>query len=73
MRKHIKALSRFSGLDETGASEVLGLLCEDCMSQTNMKISQKDHPSCKGLSNGLVDVMAVAETLDAEEAFAGSH
>jgi len=36
-------------------------------------ISQKDYPSCKGLSSGLVDVTAVAEMLGAEEAFAGSH
>ena len=43
------------------------------MSHANMKISQKDCPSCKGLSNGLVDVTAVAETLGAEEASVVPH
>ena len=43
------------------------------MSQANADISQKDYPSRKGLSNGLVDVVAVAETLGAEEASTGSH
>jgi hypothetical protein len=56
-----------------GASEVLRSVCEDCISQANMKISQKDYPSCKRLSNDLVHVMEVAETLDAKEALAGSH
>ena len=72
-RSTFKALPRFSGLDKTGASAALGSVCEDCMSQANMKISQKDCPSYKGLSDGLVDVTAVAEMLGAEEAFAGSH
>ena len=64
-KSDLKALPRFSGLDKTEASVAM---CENCMSQGNMKISPKDYPSCKRLSNGIVDVMAIAEKLGDEEA-----
>jgi hypothetical protein len=69
----LKALPRVSGLDKTGASAALGSMCGGCISQANTKISQKDYASRKGLSNDIVDVMAVAETLGAEETFVGSR